>query len=842
MSATPITQDDRDVSYVAVEAQTEFAVTYKFQVDSDLVVSIVAEDDSETVLTLNVDYTVSGAGEDTGGTVTLLEGAVEGTEYRIRGEAKLVLYQKLTSANYSRATINTIFERCLIWITETLSKINVVQTAFDYFNSTTVPAIEQIKKNVDESLAQIVTLEQSASDSADAVEAAFEDALLESETLSPSGLKTLVLPDNSTISPLGATLMAGISQAAMQTTLGVYSTTEVDAAIAGLVDSSPEALDTLNELAAALGNDENFASTVTDSIATKLTASQVNGAYDPPTWFVPDEFSAGGTYIDIVRDPTDTTPTKPFIWLEGKTTGNTSRSYPLGIAVVGEVTTGGTRAISGIRAAMTNTGTDNDCVGLSARTTNSSNGGMSCGVFGAGAVTTATAKGTMGVEGHIYVNSGETTAPRDGAGIGWRAAMHAYSDSLSSPAHHGLTIDSHGATAGYYGFWNGLTIDGNAFAHNGDGGGNAGTVGIQCGNWSSTANYPEIGWKVGYVGTYHIARGANEFKVNSNDFLNINPTGHSRFICRPLDTTFGGFRVEVDDGAGGYEGAAIFTWDGAATIVGNQRAEPIIFKTNDTERMRITAAGDIDTSGQITGDAVQSSATDTTSGALLTVGAGGLLSPINLDDGDDFDAVGFSGFFTNQSITAVPANSPDGDRRYTGINLDGSDNTGFQVVSNANGDFFGRTKIFGGSYADWAMFFSQSNIVGTVSKDGSGVPTGAIFEKGAGTGYIYYKYADGRLEYIRDDATFAYVASADLLTFTETMAVTFTSDPTMISVCLPSNSSNYTGVTLNNIGCQRGFVTGSALTAQLPRTFGSPDFESGDNITNCKLMVTGRWF
>lgn len=40
-------------------------------------------------------------------------------------------------------------------------------------------------------------------------------------------------------------------------------------AVAGLVGSSPEALDTLNELAAALGNDPNFATTVMNALAGK---------------------------------------------------------------------------------------------------------------------------------------------------------------------------------------------------------------------------------------------------------------------------------------------------------------------------------------------------------------------------------------------------------------------------------------------------------------------------------------------------------------------------------------------------------------------------------------------
>ena len=43
----------------------------------------------------------------------------------------------------------------------------------------------------------------------------------------------------------------------------------------GLIDSAPGALDTLNELAAALGDDENFSTTVTNSIATKLASANV---------------------------------------------------------------------------------------------------------------------------------------------------------------------------------------------------------------------------------------------------------------------------------------------------------------------------------------------------------------------------------------------------------------------------------------------------------------------------------------------------------------------------------------------------------------------------------------
>lgn len=51
--------------------------------------------------------------------------------------------------------------------------------------------------------------------------------------------------------------------------------TEVDSKIANLVNSAPQALDTLNELATALGNDPNFATTVTTALADKVDADDL---------------------------------------------------------------------------------------------------------------------------------------------------------------------------------------------------------------------------------------------------------------------------------------------------------------------------------------------------------------------------------------------------------------------------------------------------------------------------------------------------------------------------------------------------------------------------------------
>ena len=60
------------------------------------------------------------------------------------------------------------------------------------------------------------------------------------------------------------------TQSASDNSTSVATTAYVTTAIANLADSAPSTLNTLNELAAALGDDANFSTTVTNSIATKV--------------------------------------------------------------------------------------------------------------------------------------------------------------------------------------------------------------------------------------------------------------------------------------------------------------------------------------------------------------------------------------------------------------------------------------------------------------------------------------------------------------------------------------------------------------------------------------------
>lgn len=69
------------------------------------------------------------------------------------------------------------------------------------------------------------------------------------------------------------TATTATTQSASNNSTKVATTAYVDAQVATVVDSAPGTLDTLNELAAALGDDASFSTTVTNSIATKLPKS-----------------------------------------------------------------------------------------------------------------------------------------------------------------------------------------------------------------------------------------------------------------------------------------------------------------------------------------------------------------------------------------------------------------------------------------------------------------------------------------------------------------------------------------------------------------------------------------
>ena len=108
----------------------------------------------------------------------------------------------------------------------------------------------------------------------------------------------------------------------------IANTAFVQAAIAALVGSSPEALDTLNELAAALGNDPNFATTVTNSLAGKMDKSANGSDIENVSVFLQNLGLGEGSALPVgipVPWPASTAPTG---WLKCNGASFSAAQYP----------------------------------------------------------------------------------------------------------------------------------------------------------------------------------------------------------------------------------------------------------------------------------------------------------------------------------------------------------------------------------------------------------------------------------------------------------------------------------------------------------------------------------
>ncbi|HIB0982138.1 TPA: phage tail protein [Escherichia coli] len=135
-----------------------------------------------------------------------------------------------------------------------------------------------------------------------------------SETLAatPKAVKT-VMDETNKKAPLNSPALTGTPTTPTATkgtnNTQIANTAFVMTAIAALVDSSPDALNTLNELAAALGNDLNFATTMTNALAGKqpkdatLTAlAGLATAADRFPYFTGNDVASLATLTKVGRD------------------------------------------------------------------------------------------------------------------------------------------------------------------------------------------------------------------------------------------------------------------------------------------------------------------------------------------------------------------------------------------------------------------------------------------------------------------------------------------------------------------------------------------------------------
>lgn len=161
---------------------------------------------------------------------------------KIEGDAESVLYSYSTANDCSRFPINTNpFE--MEWA------IYTQVTNGDKIDIKINPVLQMLNK-------------ESA------------DGLYEPKFIKKSAFNLIKATDKTSFSETELASMALLQE--IITFLKEYS----DANTAGLIDSAPITLDTLNELARALDDDPNFATTITNLIGTKLNKGAVSVDYD----------------------------------------------------------------------------------------------------------------------------------------------------------------------------------------------------------------------------------------------------------------------------------------------------------------------------------------------------------------------------------------------------------------------------------------------------------------------------------------------------------------------------------------------------------------------------------
>ena len=148
---------------------------------------------------------------------------------------------------------------------------------------------------------------------------------LKANLASPTFTGTVTIPSGASISgfaPLASPALTGTPTAPTATaatnSTQIATTAYADAAVAALVDASPAALNTLNELAAALGDDASFSTTVATSIGLKanIASPTFTGTVTSPTFNATSTANGGFQGIDA-----DTAILPSFTWTSDQNTG-----------------------------------------------------------------------------------------------------------------------------------------------------------------------------------------------------------------------------------------------------------------------------------------------------------------------------------------------------------------------------------------------------------------------------------------------------------------------------------------------------------------------------------------
>jgi hypothetical protein len=148
--------------------------------------------------------------------------------------------------------------------------------------------------------------------------------------------------------------------------------------------------------------------------------------------------------------------------------------------------------------------------------------------------------------------------------------------------------------------------------------------------------------------------------------------------------------------------------------------------------------------GTINGTAVTQSTTDTTAGRLLKVGDFGLGNPtdIPVNDANDLDVNGL--FRCNSTANTPFPNSPGGLLLHQEWDIGAAVQTFWWYNPSVGAPImYNRSRVVT-TWGPWRSVYDTGNILGTVSQS-SGVPTGAIIQRGSNANGEFVKYADGTM-------------------------------------------------------------------------------------------------
>lgn len=242
----------------------------------------------------------------------------------------------------------------------------------------------------------------------------------------------------------------------------------------------------------------------------------------------------------------------------------------------------------------------------------------------------------------------------------------------------------------------------------------------------------------------------------------------------------------------------------------------IALATGGVQRMEVNTAT-VQMNLPVTGTAVTQSATDITAGRLLKVGDYGLAADGAMQHSDWNTATINGALYMASAAANAPAPG-----WWIGTYMRHNANFGMQKLWSFTTPLpTGWVRsLVGGTWQPWRRLFTSSNILGTVSQT-SGVPTGAILERGSNANGQFVRFADGT------QMCWHSLSASNTADVTWTFPAVFSVEP---SVCATPNTS------LDAVFASCRAPSVSSVNFNHWTTAGAR------TVGVCRLTAVGRWF